>query len=133
MHVISQTINSIFYWNASHLYAGPGNNVTLTTDEWLPPPSGWIKLNFDGAFSRSTGHASIGEVARDPFGDLILAYNYQVRAAHPLEAELLALERGLQHLIRFNSRPLMIEGDYLLLITNIMNFGHLSWSMMLLW
>lgn len=105
-HVFSKTLNSIFYWNMSHLYAGPGNRVTFTMDRWLPPPPGWIKLNFDGAFSGSTCNASNGGLAKDPYGDLIMAYNCQVQVAYPLEAELLALERSLLHLVRFASNPI---------------------------
>ena len=107
--------------------------MTITTDRWMPPPPGWIKLNFDGAFRRSTGKASIGGLARGPYGNLLLAYTCDVGAAHPLEAELLALQRGLLHLSHLHASPLLIEGDCLVLLTNIRNSGHLTWDMMPLW
>ncbi|XXG53186.1 hypothetical protein AAC387_Pa03g1324 [Persea americana] len=99
----------------------------------MPPPPGWIKLNFDGAFRRSTGKASIGGLARGPYGNLLLAYTCDVGAAHPLEAELLALQRGLLHLSHLHASPLLIEGDCLVLLTNIRNSGHLTWDMLPLW
>ena len=87
----------------------------------MPPPPGWIKLNFDGAYNGNTGKASIGGLARDAYGNLLMAYTCEVRAAHPSEVELLALQRGLKHLNPAFSSPLLIEGDCLILITNIRN------------
>lgn len=98
LHVMAKTVKAIFEWNVAHLYAGPGSKACLTTDRWLPPPPGWIKMNFDGAFDIHSGKASIGGLARDLNGNLLMAFTSEVRASHPLEAELLALQRELHHL-----------------------------------
>lgn len=45
----------------------------------------------------------------------------------------MALQRGLKHLNHLTTLPLLIEGDCLILVTNIRNSGHLSWDMTLLW
>lgn len=99
----------------------------------MPPPPGWIKPNFDGAFDIHTGKASIGGLARDPYGNLLMALNAEVRATHPLEAELIALQRGLHHVSHLAPPELQIEGDCLILVTSIRNSGHLSWDLMPLW
>lgn len=74
--------------NHSLLYASSGKAPSLFTDWWLPPPPGWIKVNFDSAFDESTGKASTGGLARDPYGNIITAFHCDLRATHPLEAEL---------------------------------------------
>lgn len=124
---------AIFYWNTTHLYAGLGANASRAPEHWMPPPSGWIKLNFNGAFDKHTGKASVGGLARDPYGNLLMAFNAKVRAAHPLEAELIALQRGLHHISHLDPPALQIEGDCLVLVTSIRNSGHLSWDLMPLW
>lgn len=133
LQIRSKTVNSVFDWNLSHFYAGPGSKVNITTNKWMPPPPGWIKLNFDGAFSGNKRKASIGGLARDPYGNLLLVYTCEVQASHPLEAELLALQQGLLHLNNLRTSPLLIEGDCLVLLTNIRNSRHLTWDMMPLW
>lgn len=58
-------------------------------------PPGWVKLNFDGSFNQSTGKAGIGGIICDPYGNMIMALSAEVLAKFPLEAELLALQRGI--------------------------------------
>jgi hypothetical protein len=55
---------------------------------WSPPDTGWVKVNTDAGFNPSSGLASIGAVARDDKGQVILAA-WQVirRCASPEEAE----------------------------------------------
>ena len=60
--------------------------------------AGGIKLDIDGAFDDTTGKASVGVVARDSYGNVPMAFTSEVRAQHPLGAELLALQRSLIHL-----------------------------------
>lgn len=86
----------------------------------LPPPS-WIKMNFDGSYDIHFGKASIGSLARDPYGNLVVAFTCEVQASHPLEVELLALQRGLQYFSHLHMTTLQIEGDCLVLVTSIKN------------
>lgn len=81
-------------------------------------------MNFDGAYDIRSAKASIGGLARDHFGNLVVAFTCEVWASHPLEVELLALQTGLQHLTHLTMTSL--EGDCLVLVTSIKNSGHLS-------
>lgn len=89
-HAFSKTIYALFDWNVCHLYEGPEATATLTPDHWMPPPPGWLKLNFHGAYNHQTGTARIGRLAWDHYGQLLMAFTSEVTAAHPLEAELMA-------------------------------------------
>eukprot|EP00268_Persea_americana_P043897 TRINITY_DN44242_c0_g2_i1.p1 TRINITY_DN44242_c0_g2~~TRINITY_DN44242_c0_g2_i1.p1 ORF type:complete len:166 (-),score=10.79 TRINITY_DN44242_c0_g2_i1:412-909(-) len=133
LHVKARTIKAIFDWNISSVYAGPSSTASLSTDWWLPPPPGWCKLNFDGVYNVDTGKEGVGSLIRDECGNMILAYTAEVRANHPLEAELIAIQRGLIHLTEMSCPAIQIEGDCLSLVTTIRNSSHLSWDMMPLW
>lgn len=68
-----------------------------------------------------------------------MEFTSNVHAHHPLEADLLALQRSLSHLSNtpptseISNPGVQIEGDCLVLITTIKNSGHLTWDMMPLW
>ena len=46
--------------------------------EWLSPPVGTFKLNFDGSFSRSTNQVCIGGVVKDWNGNVIRNFSVPV-------------------------------------------------------
>lgn len=134
LDVKARTIMAIFDWNLSHVCAWPSSIVSLSTDWWLLPPPGWCKLNFDGAYNADIGKAGISGPIRNEYGNMILAYTAEVHANHPLEAELIALQRGLIHLSEISCPAIQVGGDYLSLVTKIRNSSHLSWwDMMPLW
>lgn len=39
-----------------------------TLEKWKPPDEGWVKINVDGAFDKSTGEGGLGVVIRDHLG-----------------------------------------------------------------
>ena len=47
---------------------------------WMPPPSGYLKLNFDGSFHRSSRRGGIGDVIRDHFGNIVRTFFGPVEA-----------------------------------------------------
>lgn len=71
-----------------------GGNVGSSVDNWLPPPVGWFKLNFDGSYNPCTPIAGIGGMVRETYGHLVIAFVGKVSAHHSLEGELLALQKG---------------------------------------
>lgn len=79
----------------------------------MPPPPGWIELNFDGVFNELNGKASIGGPIQDPYGNMVTAFIGEVRASHPLETKLLAPQRGLSHVTELDDSSIQIEGTVL--------------------
>lgn len=73
----------------------------------------------DRSFDTNNSKASIRGLIRDPFGKLIMAYTTKVHANHPLELELLALQRGIFHDTELDVPAIQIKGDCLAIITNI--------------
>lgn len=91
-HIKSKTISAILAMQLTPLNAGPVSSAGAHTDWWLPPPPGWLKLNFNEAFNQFTDRTRVGGVIRDLYGNLISAFSCEIRAQHPLEAELIALQ-----------------------------------------
>jgi hypothetical protein len=82
------------------------------TKGWVPPGDGWVKLNTDAGFYQSTGSASIGVVARDSQGKVLLyAWCFLYNVASAEEAEALVLLYYCTHESRAFFR-------------NITNFNH---------
>lgn len=89
--------------------------------------TGVVQSNFDGAFNADIGKAGVGGLIRDEYGTLLMAYTAEIRAAHSLEADpLIALQRGLIHLLETQCSAVQIEGDCLSLVTTIKNSSQLS-------
>ena len=100
---------------------------------WMPPPPGWIKLNFNGSFNQATGKAGIGGLIRDPYGNMIMAFSAEVLAKFPLESELLALQWGIVHAKELDVSNIQIEGDCLAIISTIQHSENFAWGLMPLW
>ncbi|KAJ8646082.1 hypothetical protein MRB53_007830 [Persea americana] len=100
----------------------PGSATTL----------GWLKLKFDGSFNTNNGKSDIGGLIRDPYayGKLVMTYTAEVHAKHPLESELLALQREISHATELDASAIQIEGDYPALITTVQNSANLTWDLM---
>jgi hypothetical protein len=79
--------------------------------KWKAPDMSMAKLNVDGSFS-GKGNAGIGMILRSCTGDVLLAACRQVNQCQDaLEAELMALEEGLQLSQQWSTMQLVVEPD----------------------
>lgn len=62
-----------------------------------------------------------------------MAYTAEVHARHSLEAELLALQRGVYHANELDAPAIQIEGDCLALITDVQHSATMTWDIMPAW
>ncbi|CAA0815830.1 Polynucleotidyl transferase- ribonuclease H-like superfamily protein, partial [Striga hermonthica] len=76
----------------------------------------WVKLNTDGAFDRHTGAAGGGGLIRDHGGALISAFHGPLRASSSYDAEIQALQIGLEIDASISSH-VWIEMDVAVVIT----------------
>ncbi|KAG6424568.1 hypothetical protein SASPL_114986 [Salvia splendens] len=63
------------------------------TLRWIPPNTGWLKLNVDGVWSN--GEAGAGGTLRDDGGNLICGFKAKVVASSRMDATLQAVSIGL--------------------------------------
>jgi hypothetical protein len=94
---------------------------------WTPPPSGFIKINFDGASRGNPGPAGFVSVLRNHVGEIIhLVAGFLGENTNNV-AELLSLIRGLQVATHNQYHQVIVEGDsqiIIQLITKILHGEH---------
>ncbi|CAM0908755.1 unnamed protein product [Alopecurus aequalis] len=79
--------------------------------KWIPPDEGSDKLNVDSAFTPD-GHAGAGMILRNWRGELIFAASSQLQGCDDaLEAELAAMEEGLNLAVHWSTKPIVLESD----------------------
>ena len=79
---------------------------------WEAPDANHAKLNIDGAFVKENGTAGPGMILRDHEGDVIFAaIRVLFNCGDPLEAEMAALDEGLQLALHWTNLPLLVETD----------------------
>ena len=63
---------------------------------WKRPQPSWCKLNTDGTFTPAAEKSGGGGIIRDEYGDIITGFYQPLTADSSIEAELLALAKGLE-------------------------------------
>lgn len=81
-------------------------------EKWkLPDNTGYAKLNVDGSFA-ANGEAGAGMVLRNDDGMVVFAACRQLfNCADALDAELAALEEGLNMALQWSNLPIVVETD----------------------
>ncbi|TVU24928.1 hypothetical protein EJB05_27394, partial [Eragrostis curvula] len=99
------------------LGAPPGVQKQMSSRQsvrWVPPPSGWIKINVDGAFSAESGKAGVGVV-------LLTAWRVIFHASSAEKVEALACKEGVRLAGEWERRPAVLESDCATLIAALQN------------
>ncbi|CAL8999139.1 unnamed protein product [Prunus brigantina] len=94
--------------------------------KWHPPPTSWIKINFDGSLMNS--QASIGYVIRNCNGHVLLANSNNIGENSINAVESVALRDGLATAIERGWDQIMVEGDSKLIIDSILKKASPPWS-----
>jgi hypothetical protein len=93
--------------------AGKSGSVQVT-EHWLPPASGWTKLNADGAFSVKDGTGGCGVVMRNHDGVFLEgASHFFHLAADPERSELMACKQALAMARTKGLSKIVLETDCL--------------------
>jgi ribonuclease HI len=97
-------------WQGVH--AQVRHAIPKPKERWLPPMSGWIKINTDGAVAKSADKGSGGVVVRDHDGRFLAgSCHFSPSLSGPEEAELRACERGLELIKRLKLKQVILELD----------------------
>ncbi|EOY19200.1 Retrotransposon, unclassified-like protein [Theobroma cacao] len=88
---------------------------------WIKPLIGELKLNVDGSSKDEFQNAAGGGVLRDHTGNLIFGFSENFGYQNSLQAELLALHRGLCLCMEYNVSRVWIEVDAQVVIQMIQN------------
>jgi len=95
--------------------------TTMNTERycWQPPPKNYLKFNIDGASKGSPGVARFGGVLRNEEGRIILIFHSHLSKATNNMAELMAMEQGLEILIKNRRSNVIIEADSEITINSV--------------
>ncbi|KAK9997512.1 hypothetical protein SO802_022198 [Lithocarpus litseifolius] len=67
----------------------PPKAPSHTSDiKWLPPPSNWVKINFDGATFNESSSAGLGAIIRNDMGLVMAAFTQPIPLPTSVEMEL---------------------------------------------
>jgi hypothetical protein len=79
---------------------------------WLPPQNGWVKLNVDAGFYPTTEASSLGVIAQNEVGAVLLtAWKSLKRCASPEEAEVKACLFAVRLSLEWIKQPTCVESD----------------------
>jgi hypothetical protein len=91
---------------------------------WTPPPTDFIKINFDGASKGNPGPAGYGATLRNSRGEILCLVVGYLGETTNNAVELMGLLQGLQIAIARHSHKLILEGDSQIVIQLITKILH---------
>ncbi|PKU85130.1 hypothetical protein MA16_Dca021875 [Dendrobium catenatum] len=94
-----------------------------SVSSWCPPPSGWLKINVDGALQKSNV-GGIGIVIRDSMGKLIVAAGWSILHWDSTQVEMMAIQ-FIEKLVvewMFELNGVIVEGDNASVIEHFQKF-----------
>ncbi|KAF3650727.1 NAC domain-containing protein 53 [Capsicum annuum] len=94
----------------NHSNSGEKTHLSLI---WDPPPPNAYTINTDGSCQGKIGTAGLGGVNRDHEGNWVMGFYEKIPHASPIQAEIMALRRGLMLVVANNIKPLHINIDSL--------------------
>ena len=95
-------------WQACMGWGAPNVKKSIF---WIPPPTGILKFNVDGATRGKLGPAGIGGVLRNDKGEVLLMFSKSVGIRDSNEAESLAILEALRIFSTSFHGPLLVESD----------------------
>ena len=97
--------------------------------KWLPPPTGWLKINFDGATFKVNNLASLGAIVRNDKGLVMAAFTQTIPLPTSVEmVEVLAVHSAICFATELNLEQVIVEGDSEIIIKAINSGGFASSS-----
>nr|XP_023887146.1 uncharacterized protein LOC111999255 [Quercus suber] len=80
--------------------------------KWLPPPSNWVKINFDGATFSDLSSAGLGAIIRNDLGPVMAAFTHLIPLPTSVEmVEVLAARSALCFAKELGFNNIIVEGD----------------------
>ncbi|GLJ38905.1 hypothetical protein SUGI_0793080 [Cryptomeria japonica] len=117
-------------WLFKHsLVINTKNRVNTRDIGWMAPSKDWLKLNFHGASKGNPGDAGFGVVIRNNASKIVHGVYGGLGMATNNEAEIRALEVGLNLCIQNGISKVLIEGDSQIIISGIIKSNFQCWKL----
>jgi ribonuclease HI len=112
---VSKHINKI---TLEHYQAWHSSSSTLE-DTWNPPPSNWVKINFDTAICDS--FSAQAAICRDDKGHILRAISQISDSCSPNEGEAMAAQLAISLALSLKKDRFIIEGDSKVVVLSLKN------------
>ncbi|XP_037494679.1 uncharacterized protein LOC119370495 [Jatropha curcas] len=114
-HVITRARNMLASWKKAQLKSSNSGIDVFAGNQWLPPPAGTFKINFDAALLPSVGHGAFGAVISNCHGEFASTSASSLRGcSSPALAEAQALRNVLSWLLLdYSSLQFQVETNCL--------------------
>ncbi|KAJ9174180.1 hypothetical protein P3X46_017235 [Hevea brasiliensis] len=89
----------------------PDYGQNLVSNDWFPPPVGYLKFNSDVVWKHQDFKAVVVVVVRNHYGQLIDGFVKFVEALFPLVGEALAMQEAIQMAITMGVPKMVLETD----------------------
>ncbi|XP_026455275.1 uncharacterized protein LOC113356376 [Papaver somniferum] len=99
---------------------------------WSPPPRDVLLLCCDGAAKGNPGRAGAGVVARDADCNVVGAMSIGLGVANNYMAELFGILVGLEWVVQWGMRRIIVRSDSISAVTNFSNLN-VPWMIKLRW
>lgn len=96
---------------------------------WRTPPTGWIKLKFDGASKGNPGMVGYGAILGNESRRMLPAVMGAMGKATNNEVELHSLDEGMNMCVEKGFLKILIEGDSQVVINGVMQSNFCSWKL----
>ena len=114
---ISQVVLNAFqaledFKRANHVAPTQIATISSPQTRWSPPPSNYLKVNFDGATFKDIGKAGLGVVIRGSHGQVIASPSEQVNP--PVSSDMVeaqAAARVMSFVVEIGCPSFILEGD----------------------
>ncbi|XP_028768553.1 uncharacterized protein LOC114726154 [Neltuma alba] len=100
------------HWDANSLFPiAPTYVESKTSFKWGKPRGNSLKINYDGAFCKTSGKAGIGVICRNSEGSFSKGWAEKVNASSTFDVELLAVHKVVLLAEQWQCFPIIIEMD----------------------
>lgn len=115
------------------LLCRPCQALRITKVNWHPPLFGWIKVNTDGAWQKTTGKSGYGGIFRDFHGSFLSAFASNLEIPNSVDAEVMAVIQAIELAWVRDWKHIWLEVDSAIVL-NFLHDPHLvPWRLRVAW
>ncbi|XP_050386162.1 uncharacterized protein LOC126802565 [Argentina anserina] len=124
---IERIQRSFAEWSVVQPILPEGNMEVGQVVRWLPPPPGFVKVNFDASWNSKHPKCGLGVVIRDEKGVCLVGASRVSSHNSAVEAESMAALVGLHMVADMHHKKVVIEGDCKEIISALMGDSCANW------
>ncbi|XP_004309472.1 PREDICTED: putative ribonuclease H protein At1g65750-like [Fragaria vesca subsp. vesca] len=115
------------------LLCRPHRAPRITEVNWHPPLFGWIKVNTDGAWQKTTGKSGYGGIFRDFHGSFLGAFASNLEILNSVDAEVMAVIQAIELAWVRDWEHIWLEVDSIIVLNFLQDPHLVPWRLRVGW